>query len=58
MAVGSAPDAPWDPPTNLSEVNSSQSEQPTWLSANGCRLYLQSDRATGDYNLYVATRPK
>jgi hypothetical protein len=43
-------------PTNLAEVNSSSNDYPSWLSADGCRLYLYSDRS-GTLHVYEATRP-
>ncbi len=42
-------------PTNLAEVNSSGNDYPSWLSADGCRLYLYSDRS-GTLHIYEATR--
>jgi hypothetical protein len=42
-------------PINLRMVNSVGIDSPTWLSTDGCRLYLSSDRA-GAVHLYLATR--
>jgi Tol biopolymer transport system component len=47
------------PPINVTEVNSAGTDTPTWLSPDGCRLYLASDRAGSTMNstdVYVATR--
>jgi len=32
-------------------------EWPSWVSLDGCRLYLSSDRSGTDQNIYVASRP-
>jgi Tol biopolymer transport system component len=42
-------------PSLVDAVSSNAHEGPTWLSADGCRLYLWSDRA-GTADIYVATR--
>jgi len=42
-------------PSLVDAVSSDANEGPTWLSADGCRLYLWSDRA-GTADIYVATR--
>lgn len=41
-------------------LSSSASDAASWLSADGCRIYLMSDRAggAGNYDMYVAARPK
>ena len=41
---------------NLKNINSSGVDAPTWISPDGCRLYLSSDRADAGFDLYVATR--
>jgi hypothetical protein len=49
---------PWAPPVSLpANINSPANDAPTWISADGCRLYLQSNRTGGAFSLYVATRP-
>jgi Tol biopolymer transport system component len=47
---------PFGAPVNLTEVNSTGVDAPTWLSPDGCRLYLSSDRGDAGYDIYVATR--
>ena len=42
--------------TPVAELNSASEDRPAWLSPDGCRLYLTSDRA-GSNDIYVATRP-
>jgi Tol biopolymer transport system component len=42
-------------PSLVDAVSSNADEGPTWLSADGCRLYLWSDRV-GTADIYVATR--
>jgi hypothetical protein len=47
-------------PTLLTSVSSGSDDQPTWVSVDGCRLYLASDRpgGAGAQDIWVATRPK
>jgi hypothetical protein len=42
-------------PVLVDNVNSDGEDGPSWISLDGCRLYLSSDRA-GSNDLYVATR--
>jgi WD40-like Beta Propeller Repeat len=44
------------PPFNLKEVNSPGADAPTWLSPDGCRLFLSSDRNNNGVHIYLATR--
>jgi hypothetical protein len=49
----------FDPPTRVVELSSKYLDGPTWLSPDGCRLYLLSDRASeGVYRIYVSARGK
>lgn len=50
----------FDAPLPLANVNTTANEQPTWISADGCRLYIASDRpgSLGAKDIYVSTRPK
>ena len=48
-------DAAFTEVTPVSELNTSRSEFPTWLSHDGCQLYFTSDR-DGTDDLYMATR--
>jgi hypothetical protein len=41
---------------DLKEVNSTGVDAPTWISPDGCRLYLSSDRADAGFDFYVASR--
>lgn len=46
-------------PREVPNVNGSQDEEPTWISKDGCRLYLHSNRpGVGQQDLYMATRKK
>jgi hypothetical protein len=45
----------WPAPTLVKEVSSDRTDWPGWLSPDGCRLYLSSDR-DGTLTLYVAER--
>lgn len=42
--------------TLVPNLNSATDDGPSWISADGCRLYMSSDRA-GTNDIYVATRP-
>jgi hypothetical protein len=43
------------PPVAVAELNSTGRDNPGWLSPDGLRMYMASDRA-GDLDLYVADR--
>jgi WD40-like Beta Propeller Repeat len=45
----------FEKPTNLEKLNTENTDAPSWVSADGCVLYITSgpDRA---YSIYVATR--
>ena len=45
----------WGPAALVEAVNSDAGEEPSWLSVDGCRLYLTSDRS-GNADVYLATR--
>ena len=47
---------PFDPPTNVTELNSTDADLSAMLDASGLTLYMTSFR-TGDYDVYFATRP-
>jgi hypothetical protein len=42
------------------ELSSPFSESPSWISPDGCTIYLQSDRpgGLGAQDIYVAVRPR
>lgn len=44
-------------PTNVTELNSTMQDDPTWLSADGCRLYMSVGTMPSTHE-YVATRPQ
>jgi OOP family OmpA-OmpF porin len=48
------------PPEPVAELNTLDKDWPLWLSPDGCRLYLASDRAggAGGYDIYVAERSR
>jgi hypothetical protein len=48
------------PPVPISELNSVNSESSGWLSADGCRIWFGSGRATNDTHqqLFFAERPR
>ena len=49
----------WGPPTEVKGVNSTKNDVATWLSPDGCRLYLISDRgASTNIDIYVAERQR
>jgi len=47
---------PFGTPSLVPNVNSAGDEGPSWISADGCRMYLSSNRA-GTNDIYVAARP-
>jgi hypothetical protein len=52
--------APFSFAREVPNVNTAQGEEPSWITANGCRLYLHSSRpgGPGGQDLYVAARKK
>lgn len=53
------PQDDWNAPAPVNEVNTSSSDLPSWVSGDGCRLYLTSNRAPdGNQHIFLATRPK
>ena len=48
---------PFDAPKILKVLNSADPEFPSWLSRDGCVLYL-SRRVSGNYDIYKAERPQ
>lgn len=47
----------FDAPENVQELNSAATDYPGWLSPDGCRLYLASNRGTSaGYDIYFASR--
>jgi hypothetical protein len=56
-ATRSSTDDGFGEATNVPEVSSDAVDWPTWVSLDGCRLYLASRRPDGgDYDLWVAER--
>jgi hypothetical protein len=47
---------PFTPPEPVDEVNSAAGERATWLSDDGCRLYLFRVDTLGARDVYVAVR--
>jgi hypothetical protein len=47
---------PFGTPMDVGAVSSSSKDIPDWISPDGCRLYLHSDRNGGSPHEYVATR--
>jgi hypothetical protein len=59
VAKRSSTSAPWPTPTEVSELKTGAFvAEPSWLSADGCRLYLNYAGSDGKSIIYVATRPK
>jgi formylglycine-generating enzyme required for sulfatase activity len=58
VATRATPLSPFGSPTDVTEVNSSASDSPTHISADGTALYLSSFRSggAGDMDMWVATR--
>jgi hypothetical protein len=51
-----SPDAGWGEAAAVDELNSDIWDAPTWMSLDGCRLYITSGRADPGHQLYVASR--
>jgi len=51
--------SPFGTATRVAELNTASNESPTWISSDGCVIYLQSNRAggAGDQDIWVATKP-
>ena len=51
---------PFEAPVALAELNSQSTDQPGWLSADGCRSWFSSGRLTSDarQQIFFAQRPK
>lgn len=60
VATRATPTAPFNAAVLVANVNSDSGEYPGFISGDGCRLYLVSDRPSGQggQDIYVATRPK
>ena len=45
-------------PENVVDLNTSSGDRPTWISSDGCRIYIVSDRpgTKGDLDIWLATR--
>lgn len=54
-ATRSTPTGTFGPVTLVPNINTSGNEGPSWISPDGCRLYLSSS-AAGTNDVYVATR--
>lgn len=48
--------AMWSPPTPIDELNSTAGDFASYLSEDRLTVILHSDRAAGDFDLYIATR--
>jgi Tol biopolymer transport system component len=50
--------APFGAPVNVAELNTPSSDRPSWMSTDGCRMYLTSTRAggLGDLDVWRAER--
>lgn len=44
--------------TEVTSLSSDSNEAPSWLSPDGCRMYLTFSSGTGKRDIYLATRPK
>jgi hypothetical protein len=56
MATRTSSRASFGAPVDVGAVSSSSKDIPDWISPDGCRLYLHSDRNGGSPHEYVATR--
>jgi len=55
-ATRADPGAPFGPAVNVAVLNTAAFEDPTWLSVDGCRLYLSRQDDAGRAHIYVASR--
>lgn len=55
MATRASSAEPFSAPVLAPNLASSSKTDPSWVSADGCRLYLSAGQLGGD--IYVATRP-
>ena len=60
VSTRSTPTGVFSEPIPVPNVNSNSSDEPSWISKDGCRLYVVSNRpgGAGGQDIYVATRPK
>lgn len=47
---------PFAPPALVTELQASGNQFPTWLSPDGCRLYIDSNAAGNGDDIFVAER--
>jgi hypothetical protein len=47
---------PFGAPTPVTELDTPDEEDPTWLSDDGCRLYFERD-SNGSFDVWVAVKP-
>ena len=45
-------------PVHVPELDTASTDQPTWISADECVIYLQSTRNAAELKIYRAIRPK
>ena len=45
-------------PVRVPELSSSAEDYPSWLSPDGCRIYLTRGQLETGYAVFVASRPK
>jgi hypothetical protein len=48
----------FDTPAPVSELNTTAGDSPSWLSDDGCRIYIARTDSKNTYNIYLATRPQ
>src|SRR5262249_2371281 len=60
VARRSSKSAQFGAPTNVAELNTAQLDEPSWVSADGCRILFASLRpgGKGDRDIWMATKPK
>jgi WD40 repeat protein len=57
MATRASTSGRFSPATNVTEVNSPDSDIPTFITADGCTLYFSSTRGRTNEAAWVATKP-
>lgn len=59
MATRTSTSAAFGTPTRVAELNTNSNESPTWISDDGCVIYLQSNRPNnvGGQDIWEAVKP-
>jgi len=56
LATRATASGPYTTMVPVAQINGSGNDQPSWVSADGCRIYFFSDRDGGAYQLHSASK--